>query len=201
MDNEKKHLQKDEEYEIDTLTNDHLIKGHDYDGIRELDNDLPPWWKWLFYLTIVFALIYSIRLFVFKAPDLIQADEYQTEMANYSKTQPSAAGQKAFQVRLLTDEVSLAKGSETWHKICAACHLADGGGLVGPNMTDNYWIHGNTVQDLYNVVTNGVIAKGMLSYKKQLSDEARLDVVSYVLVKLHGTKPAHPKAPQGKKYE
>ncbi len=201
MDNEKKHLQNNEEYEIDTLTNDRLIKGHDYDGIRELDNDLPPWWKWLFYITIAFAVIYSIRLFVFKAPDLIQADEYQKEMASYNAEHATAKKAKTFEVKLLTDDASLAKGSEIWHKICAACHMADGGGLVGPNMTDNYWIHGNTVQDLYNVVTNGVIAKGMLSYKDQLSDKDRLSVVSYVLVKLHGTKPAHPKAPQGKKYE
>ena len=201
MDNEKKHLQNNEEYEIDTLTNDRLIKGHDYDGIRELDNDLPPWWKWLFYITIAFAVIYSIRLFVFKAPDLIQADEYQSEMASFKANNPAAKNAKTFEVKLLTDDASLAKGSEIWHKICAACHMADGGGLVGPNMTDNYWIHGNTVQDLYNVVTNGVIAKGMLSYKDQLSDKDRLDVVSYILVKLQGTKPANPKAPQGKKYE
>ncbi len=201
MDKEKKHLQKDEEYEIDTLTNDRLIKGHDYDGIRELDNDLPPWWKWLFYITIAFAIIYSIRLFVFKAPDLIQADEYRKEMASFNATNAAAKNAKNFEVKLLTDEASLAKGSETWHKICAACHMADGGGLVGPNMTDKYWIHGNTVQDLYNVVTNGVISKGMLSYKDQLSDKARLEVVSYILVKLQGTKPANPKAPQGKKYE
>ncbi len=192
-----------EEYEIDTLTNDRLIKGHNYDGIRELDNDLPPWWKWLFYITIVFAIIYSIRLFVFKAPDLIQADEYNQEMANFKKAKPEAAANQSvtFQVKLLTDDASLAAGKATWTTICAACHMADGGGLVGPNMTDNYWIHGNTVKDLYNVVTNGVIAKGMLSYKKQLSDKARLQVISYVLVKLHGTKPANPKAPQGEKYE
>ncbi len=201
MDNEKQHLQKDEEYEIDTLTNDRLISGHDYDGIRELDNDLPPWWKWLFYITIAFAIIYSIRLFVFKAPDLVQADEYQKEMASFNASNATAKTAKTFEVKLLTNNASLAKGSETWHKICAACHMADGGGLVGPNMTDNYWIHGNTVQDLYNVVTNGVLSKGMLSYKNQLSDKARLEVVSYVLEKLQGTKPAHPKAPQGKKYE
>ncbi len=201
MDNEKKHLQKDEEYEIDTMTNDRLIKGHDYDGIRELDNDLPSWWKWLFYISIAFAVIYSIRLFVFKAPDLIQADEYQAEMTSFKASNAASKDEKTFEVTLLSDNASLAAGSETWHKICAACHLADGGGLVGPNMTDNYWIHGNTVQDLYNVVTNGVISKGMLSYKDQLSDKARLDVVSYILVKLHGTKPANPKAPQGKEYK
>ncbi len=199
---ENKNIRIEQDYEIDTLTNDRLIKGHNYDGIRELDNDLPPWWKWLFYITIVFAFIYLIRLFVFHAPDLIQAEEYNAEMAKVKKEKPAAAAETAkFEVKLLTDDASLAAGKETWVKICAACHLADGGGLVGPNMTDNYWIHGNTVEDLYNVVTNGVIEKGMLSYKQQLSDEARLEVVSFILEKLQGTTPANPKAPQGEKYE
>ncbi len=198
----KKHDVQQEDYEVDTLTNDRLIKDHEYDGIRELDNDLPGWWKWLFYLGIIFAVVYSIRLFVFKAPDLIQDEEYQNEMASYENSKPSATENAApFEIKLLTDASSLTKGQETWTKICAACHLADGGGLVGPNMTDNYWIHGNTVQALYKVVTDGVIQKGMLPYKDQLSDKSRLEVVSYVLVKLHGTKPANPKAPQGKKYE
>ncbi len=204
MTTENKNIRNHQDgYEIDTLTNDRLIKGHDYDGIRELDNDLPSWWKWLFYLSIVFAIIYSVRLFVFKSPDLIQADEYNNEMADFKKNKSKINANQAasFEVKLLTGDASLTKGQDTWTKICAACHLADGGGLVGPNMTDNYWINGNTVQDLYNVVTNGVIQKGMLSYKDQLSNEKRLQVVSYILVKLHGTTPANPKAPQGKKYE
>jgi len=198
----KKSDTQQKDYEIDTITNDRLIKDHEYDGIRELDNDLPGWWKWLFYLGIIFAVVYSIRLFVFKAPDLIQDEEYQNEMASFENSKPAATKNAApFEIKLLTDASSLAKGQETWAKICAACHLADGGGVVGPNMTDNYWLHGNTVQALYKVVTDGVIQKGMLSYKNQLSDKSRLEVVSYVLVKLHGTKPANPKAPQGKKYE
>ena len=191
----------EDDYEYDTLTNDRLIKGHDYDGIRELDNDLPPWWVWLFYITIAFAIIYSIRIFVFHADDLVQAKEFQKEMAEYhAKQAPQKKAESEFKVVLLTDETSLAEGKKIWESICAACHLKDGGGLVGPNMTDNYWIHGNTVQDLYNVVTNGVIEKGMLSYKQQLTDQQRLAVVSYVLEKLQGTTPANPKAPQGKKY-
>ncbi len=188
-----------DDYEYDTLTNDRLIKDHDYDGIRELDNDLPPWWKWLFYITIIFAIIYLIRLFVFHADDLVQNKEYEKEMVQLSAEKPQQET-AAFEVVLLQDETSLANGQETWNKICAACHLADGGGLVGPNMTDNYWIHGNTVEDLYNIVTNGVIEKGMLSYKQQLSDQQRLEVVSYILEKLQGTTPANPKEPQGKEY-
>jgi cytochrome c oxidase cbb3-type subunit 3 len=191
----------EEDYEYDTLTNDRLIKGHNYDGIRELDNALPPWWVWLFYLTIAFAIIYSIRLFVFDADDLVQAKEFNKEMADYHAKHAEAEKADAnFKIALLTDEASLAEGQKTWESICAACHLKDGGGLVGPNMTDDYWIHGNTVDDLYNVVTNGVIEKGMLSYKQQLSDKQRLEVVSYILEKIHGTTPANPKEPQGEKY-
>ena len=188
-----------DDYEYDTLTNDRLIKDHNYDGIRELDNDLPPWWKWLFYITIIFAIIYLIRLFVFHADDLVHNKEYEKEMVQLAAEKPQQET-AAFEVVLLQDETSLANGQETWNKICAACHLADGGGLVGPNMTDNYWIHGNTVEDLYNIVTNGVIEKGMLSYKQQLSDQQRLEVVSYILEKLQGTTPANPKEPQGKEY-
>jgi cytochrome c oxidase cbb3-type subunit III len=189
------------DYEYDTLTNERLIKDHDYDGIRELDNDLPPWWKWLFYITIIFAVVYMIRIFVFQSDDLIQGREYNNEIAAAQASMPEKPATEAtFKVELLTDEASLAAGQETWTKICSVCHLVDGGGLVGPNMTDNYWIHGNTVQDLYNTVTNGVIEKGMIPYKDQLSDQARLDVVSYVLVKLQGTTPATPKDPQGTAY-
>jgi cytochrome c oxidase cbb3-type subunit 3 len=197
--NENQH--HNEDYEYDTLTNEKLIKDHDYDGIRELDNDLPPWWKWLFYLTIVFAVVYSIRLFVFRSDDLIQYREYANEMENVENAKPAASeGAAAFEVVVLEDEASLASGKETWDKICAVCHLVDGGGLVGPNMTDNYWIHGNTVEDLYKIVETGVIEKGMIPYKDQLSEQKRLEVVSFILVELHGSTPATPKAPQGKEY-
>jgi cytochrome c oxidase cbb3-type subunit 3 len=190
---------RDEDYEIDTLTNDRLIKDHSYDGIRELDNDLPPWWKWLFYLTIVFAIAYMIRLWVFQADDLVQNREYELAMEEAKLNQPAKSAAD-FSVVLLEDPVSLAKGQETWVKICAACHLVDGGGIVGPNMTDEYWIHGNKIENLYTIITNGVIEKGMIPYKDQLSEEARLEVASYILLKLQGTTPATPKAPQGEKY-
>jgi cytochrome c oxidase cbb3-type subunit 3 len=191
---------QNEDYELDTLTNERLIKDHNYDGIRELDNDLPPWWKWLFYITIAFAIVYLVRLFVFNADDLVQKAEYNAEMEGFEKTQPKNVAEANFEVVLLTDEASLANGLATWTKICSACHLQDGGGLVGPNMTDNFWIHGNKVEDLYKIATNGVLEKGMLPYKDQLSNKERLEVVSYVLVKLQGTTPATPKAPQGTEY-
>ncbi|HOI31628.1 MAG TPA: cbb3-type cytochrome c oxidase N-terminal domain-containing protein [Bacteroidales bacterium] len=193
---------QDDHYEIDTLTNDKLIKNHSYDGIQELDNDLPPWWKWLFILCIVFAAVYLVRLWVFRADDLMQAKEFQKEMAAAGAVAAERdAGNAPFELVLLQDAGSLASGKETWDKICAVCHLVVGGGLVGPNMTDNYWIHGNKLEDLWTVVENGVLEKGMISYKGQLSEKQRLEVISYILVDLHGSTPASPKEPQGELYE
>ena len=197
MATDNKNQVDNEGYEIDTLTNERLLKDHTYDGIQELDNDLPPWWKWLFYLTIVFAIIYSVRLFVFHADDLVQAREYEIVVDEAAAETPDAAN---FEVVLLTDPADIDAGKETWTKICSACHLVDGGGIVGPNMTDDYWIHGNTVEDLYRIVADGVIEKGMIPYKSQLSDKARLQVVSYILTEIVGTTPATPKAPEGDKY-
>lgn len=186
-----------EDYEIDTQTNDLLIKDHSYDGIQELNNDLPPWWKWLFYLSIVFAIIYSIRLFVFHSDDLIQAREYEIVVEEAAKDNPETVGIPAIDIVLLTNADDIAAGKETWTKICSACHLVDGGGLVGPNMTDNYWIHGNSVEDMFEIVTNGVIEKGMIPYESQLSEKARLEVISYIITDLVGSTPATPKAPEG----
>jgi cytochrome c oxidase cbb3-type subunit 3 len=193
---------QDDHYEIDTLTNDRLIKNHEYDGIQELDNDLPPWWKWLFIITIVFAAVYLVRLWVFRADDLMQSKEFQNEMAAAGAIAAERNANAApFELVLLEDATSLTKGKETWDKICAVCHLVDGGGLVGPNMTDNYWIHGNKLEDLWSVVENGVLEKGMISYKDQLSEQQRLEVISFILVELHGSTPATPKEPQGELYE
>lgn len=188
-----------EKYEIDTLTNDRLISDHEYDGIQELDNDLPPWWKWLFYITIVFGIVYLIRFWVFDADDLHQKREYEKAMAEAPQVTPEKSAE--FEIKVLHDDASLQAGKEIFDKICQVCHRKDGGGLVGPNMTDNYWIHGNTIQDMYNVVTNGVIDKGMIPYKDQLSPQKRLEVLSYIIVKLHGTNPENPKAPQGTEME
>ncbi|MDP3463547.1 MAG: cbb3-type cytochrome c oxidase N-terminal domain-containing protein [Bacteroidales bacterium] len=188
---------KKEEYEIDTLTNKRLLSNHEYDGIRELDNDLPPWWKWLFILCIVFAIFYMVRLWVFRSDDLIQKKEFDNEMANVKTVKPT----ETFEMVLLTDNVSLEAGKETWLKICAVCHLADGGGLVGPNMTDNYWIHGNTVENMFATITNGVIEKGMIPYKDQLSPKQRIEVISYIQEVLVGSTPAVPKEPQGELVE
>lgn len=198
MTNTDENIRKEEGYEVDAATNVRLIKDHEYDGIKELDNDMPSWWVWLFIITIAFSLIYLVRLWVFRADDLIQEKEFQKEMAAAPKANKPV---EELAMAWLDDDLSLSNGKETWTKICAVCHLADGGGLVGPNMTDNYWIHGNKVEDLFAVVSNGVIEKGMIPYKDQLSPRQRLEVISYVMLRLHGTTPATPKEPQGELYE
>jgi cytochrome c oxidase cbb3-type subunit 3 len=185
-----------QEYEFDTLTNDRLIKDHEYDGIKELDNDLPPWWKWLFYISIAFAIVYMIRLWVFQSDDLYQEKEYAEAMAEAASTVTKVQTTAVFELKLLTDATSLANGKATFDKICSVCHLADGGGLVGPNFTDDYWIHGNKLEDMFKIVENGVIEKGMIAYKDQLTPTQRLEAISYI-ISLHGTTPANPKAPQG----
>ena len=196
-----------EDYEIDTLTNDRLLKDHEYDGIRELDNDAPSWFNLLFIGTIAFAILYLYIFFMFKPVGLVQVKEFEREMARVRESAtveasaaaaPAAA--RAFRIELLTDEQSLASGKQVFNNLCAVCHLADGGGLVGPNLTDRYWVHGNTIEDLFALVTEGVIEKGMLPYRDQLSQRQRLEVSSYILERLVGTTPANPKTPEGDLY-
>ena len=197
-----------EDYEIDTLTNDRLLKDHEYDGIRELDNDAPTWFNLLFIGTIAFAILYLYILFMFKPAGLVQEKEFEREMARASAAATAAEATdaaaplaaRAFRIELLTDEQSLASGQQVYNNLCAVCHLADGGGLVGPNLTDRYWVYGNAIEDLFAVVTEGVIEKGMLPYRDQLSQRQRLEVSSYILERLVGTTPANPKAPEGDLY-
>ncbi len=190
-----------EEIENDPSIKGNLMDDHEYDGIKELDNPAPAWFNWLFIITIAFAVIYMVRLWVFRSDDLIQAKEFQKEMAAAERNRPATEDAGVFEIALLTDRQSVANGKQIYTNICAVCHLVDGGGLVGPNLTDNYWIHGNTIEDLFRVTTEGVIEKGMIPYRDQLSPRQRLEVNSYILVELVGSTPANPKAPQGDLYE
>jgi cytochrome c oxidase cbb3-type subunit 3 len=187
--------------EKDELTGDVILSGHEYDGIKELDNRLPRWWVWLFIITIVFAGVYMVRYHVLGFGPL-QEEEYQQELAEAAEKyqRPEGEDLTAATATLLTDDASLALGKELWDKHCVVCHLAEGQGLVGPNLTDDYWIHGCDFEDIVNIIVVGVPDKGMISWKDQLSSTQIQQVSSYI-VTLNGTNPPNPKDPQGEPCE
>ncbi len=250
---------------------------HDYDGIQEYDNDLPGWWKALFVITIIVAVVYVPYYHLFGD---LQDVEYQKEMGTYveagvtrgpfteyaspwagdgeitpalraemnkildapfdeqlmrtmakanpeqlaklqaafpdviaaygtgaisaPKTAPekeAPAAAPAEDLAALTDDASLAAGKKVWDTRCIACHLNDGGGSIGPNMTDNYWIHGGDMASIVHTIKVGVPAKGMIPWESTLTPDQIMQVASYIKVKLVGSTPAVPKAPQGDLYE
>ena len=178
--------------------------GHDYDGIRELDNSLPPWWLWLFYICIFWSAVY---LWYYHVSDRgpSQEEEYIHEMAaaedaksRYLASQANAIDETS--VIVVNDEVALAEGKEIYVANCLVCHGAQGEGGVGPNFTDKYWIHGGSVNDIFSTIKYGVPEKGMISWKAQLRPAAMQKVASYIL-SFQGTNPENQKAPEGELYE
>lgn len=176
-----------------------IMLDHDFDGIRELDNRVPPWFSWLFYVTIIFAVIYLLNYHVFQASPL-QDEEYQMQVKEAEAQRTALVKSGAFlneeTVTLLTDPASLDAGKQIFTTNCIACHAADGGGLVGPNLTDDYWIHGGGIKNIFKTIKYGVTAKGMIAWQSQLNPKQMQEVASYV-ISLHGTKPANPKPPEG----
>ena len=180
-----------------------LLMDHEYDGIQELNNKLPPWWVGLFYITIAIAVWYFPYYHMYSGWS--SAKEYSEEMA------AAAVEIKAYQdanggaiteetVELLKDEAALAAGKALYDKNCVACHLADGGGLVGPNLTDKFWLHGGGVKNVFKTIKYGVPDKGMVSWKASMTPNQIQQVASYILVSLQGTTPATPKAAEGEEY-
>jgi cytochrome c oxidase cbb3-type subunit 3 len=176
---------------------DPLLMDHESDGIRELDNNLPRWWVWLFYLTIVFAFVYMAYYHVFRAGDL-QAAEYDKEQKiGEAIKQASMAKFEASMASLppSKDAGTLAQGQHVFLTYCAPCHRADGGGLVGPNLCDEYWIHGSNFVDNLRTIYNGVPEKGMLTWKGVLKP-AEIHAVGSYIYTLRGTHPPNPKPPE-----
>ncbi len=177
-----------------------IILDHNYDGIKELDNNLPPWWVWGFYASIVFAAIYLLRFQVFNGPT--QIDELETELAQaklsieeYKKTAKDLVDFNT--VELLTDASDINAGKAIFEANCVACHMADGGGGIGPNLTDNHWILGGDIKSVFKTVSEGGRSgKGMIAWKAQLKPIEMAQVASYVLT-FQGTTPANPKAAEG----
>ncbi len=176
---------------------DRLLE-HEYDGIREYDNPMPRWWLLTFAGTIVFAVIYTLNVGPVGNGRGRIAD-YEASMAAATAAHPAPTGPAIAPERLLAlaaDHEAMEDGEKTFTTNCAACHRADGGGLIGPNLTDDAWIHGGTITDIYTTVTKGVLDKGMPAWEKVLKPEQLAEVVAYVTT-LKGTNPANPKAPQG----
>jgi cytochrome c oxidase cbb3-type subunit 3 len=182
------------EKEVDVMLN------HSYDGIRELDNNLPPWWKWGFYFTIAWGLIYLVHFHVLKTGEsqdqeyiasVLAADEEQKirneKMADMVTTE---------NVKQLTDATALSDGKDIFNKNCTACHGQNLEGGVGPNLTDPNWIHGGGIKNVFKTITNGVPLKGMISWKSQISPKNIQSVASYIL-SMQNTKPAKAKAAEG----
>jgi cytochrome c oxidase cbb3-type subunit 3 len=177
-----------------------IILDHNYDGIKELDNRLPPWWIYLFYITIIFGVVYLVRFHVFN--DYDQELEFEQEMAEarlaieeYKKTAKDLVDVNT--VELLTEASDLKAGEAIFNTNCAVCHMNDGGGGIGPNLTDDYWILGGGIKNVFQTISEGGRAgKGMVAWKSNLKPSEIAQVASYLLG-MQGTTPANPKAPEG----
>ncbi|HEX5000929.1 MAG TPA: cbb3-type cytochrome c oxidase N-terminal domain-containing protein [Bacteroidia bacterium] len=182
------------EHEADVLLD------HNYDGIRELDNNLPPWWKYGFYVTIIWAFIYMINYHVVGKGD-VQEQEYlaqlkEADLQKIERLKLAANSVDENTATLMTSKSDLSEGSKIFNEKCSVCHGKGGEGTVGPNLTDDYWIHGGKITDLFKTIKYGVTAKGMIAWQGQLTPVQIQQVASYIK-SLRGSNPPNPKAPQG----
>ena len=180
-----------------------ILMNHEYDGIRELNNHLPRWWKALFYFTITCGAIYLLVYHVFNLLPLSR-EEFNREVAQTEEAQkvkqtllPESIDETT--VEFTDDPGILANGEDIFKSKCAVCHASDGGGGIGPNLTDEYWLHGGSIKNIFWVIKHGVPTKGMISWQSQLTSAATRDVASYIYT-LKRTTPANPKEPQGELY-
>lgn len=180
-----------------------ILFDHQYDGIRELDNSLPPWWVAMFYITIAFAVVYFGYYHVFNYGHT-QAEEYAVEMERAEASIKAYLASQADMVDetnvvLITDEMDLNLGKTLYEANCSVCHGKAGEGGVGPNFADEYWIHGGGVKDIFKTIKYGVPEKGMIAWKSQIKPSDIQKIASYILG-FQGTNPPNQKEPQGEKY-
>ncbi len=184
---------------MSTDPNHDRLLDHEYDGIKEYDNPMPRWWLATFWVTIIFAILYLLNVPVIGIGKGRLAD-YEADMAQAAavaaKNNPLANITADQLVAASTDPAERALGSTTFATTCSSCHLADGGGQIGPNLTDRYWLHGSQPMDIFKTVAEGVAAKGMPAWGKILKPAQVVAVVGYVMT-LQGTTPKTPKPPQG----
>ncbi len=178
--------------------------GHDYDGIRELDNKLPGWWLYGFYLTIIVGVIYLYRYHIAETAPLSK-QEFENAWKKGEEQKAAFLSKSANNVDentvvLLKDEAALKAGKTNFELMCAACHGKEGQGGVGPNLTDDYWIHSGSVKEIFKTIKYGWPEKGMKSWKDDYSPVQIAQLTSYVK-SLHGTNPPNPKEKQGELYQ
>lgn len=179
------------------------VLDHNYDGIQEYDNDLPRWWLMLFWGCIAFGGIY-VTYFHF-GPGLFRSQKLEQQMASIQKVQEETTKKVESQISekvllaFASDQANIDLGNKLYQEKCMACHAADGGGLIGPNLTDQYWIHGGSLMDIRQVIMEGVPEKGMISWKAMMSSEEIKQVIAY-LHSLRGTTPKAPKEAQGEEF-
>ena len=186
----------------DLGTEEDIMLEHDYDGIKELDNVLPPWWLYGFYITIAISIFYIFQV-LYNSEEYSQAKEYETAVAEGKAEVEAykAANPQLFDdsnIVALTDDDSIAKGKELFSaKTCTACHLIDLGGSIGPNLTDNHWVLGGGVKNIYNTISKGGRpGKGMIAWESTISRDERILLASYI-ISMQGSSPATPKAAEG----
>jgi cytochrome c oxidase cbb3-type subunit 3 len=178
---------------------------HAHDGIQEYDNPLPPWWVYLFVITVIWGGLY-IFYYHIAGVGPGSTDEYATELKDYqTKFASTIASESGVNwnepnFELVTDKVQLATAQKLFVTNCVSCHLAQGQGAIGPNLTDNYWIHGGGMNNIAKTIALGVPEKGMITWKNSLKKTEILALASYI-ISLQGTNPPNPKPPQGDLYE
>ncbi|MBW8686046.1 cbb3-type cytochrome c oxidase N-terminal domain-containing protein [Chitinophaga rhizophila] len=185
---------------LDAASEEEQDMGHDYDGIRELNNPTPPWWRWSFYFSIVFAVVYFWRFQItHSAPSQLEELAIAEAAAAEAKEEylkNAANNIDENNVTLLTGADDIAGGQKLFAANCAACHGAEGQGVVGPNLTDDYWLHGGQLKEVFSTIKYGVPEKGMKSWKDDFSPKQLAQLASYIK-SIHGSNPPNPKEQQG----
>jgi cytochrome c oxidase cbb3-type subunit 3 len=187
---------------VDPEKEKEIALSHSYDGIVELDNYMPPWLKYIFYGTIAFAAIYLVNFF---SLGLVQTSEQEyvaevqraeIQIAQYRKANAASIDENT--AKLVKEEPLLAQAKTIYEQNCQACHGAAGEGGVGPNLTDEYWLHGGDVKEVFKTIKYGIPQKGMIAWQQKLKPDEIQSVASYIL-SLQDTHPANAKEPQGEK--
>lgn len=177
-----------------------ILTEHDYDGIQEYDNPMPMWWLLTFAGTVVFSVVYLFNVGPIGSGKGRIAD-YEAEMALAASRAPAEAppADPAQLLAMAGDPAVRAEGAQVYTSYCAACHGPDAGGLIGPNLVDDAWVHGGAPEAIHHTISEGVLAKGMPPWGKTLKPE-QLNAVTAYVISLHGTSPSNPKAAEGEPY-